>query len=434
MIYNEIFEKKTLACLLRSLEFNQKNVAKLEPEHFDGVLRHNVAKIIIDYFKKYRGVISSLAIAEAMSELKKLGKITEVDVPIYIDFFKELMFMDISDMDFISDELIKFIKEKECIKILEAVATKHLPKLEFEKITKLFNEFSGINNEKDVEPYHYFDSAEIKGRADLREFELEHNIRGISTGIPALDRVMPRGGYLPKELYIVSAPAKRGKSMYLGYAGNIAALQGSNVVIFSCEVSTRVYSERLDAMNANVEIKRLPEFCRQVASEVEARGAKGRLIIFEYPTKTLTSVEIERQLKRLELDGIQTHMLIVDYADLMKSMRKYDEKLHEEAHIYQELRGIATSRAIPVLTASQINRSGASKQVTKGTDTSGTFEKIMICDLHLTLSATEADSKKNEMTIHLSESRNGATATCRIKTAFNFGRFFVESIRNEEMT
>jgi hypothetical protein len=86
---------------------------------------------------------------------------------------------------------------------------------------------------------------------------------------------------------------------------------------------------------------------------------------------------------------------------------------------------------VPVVTASQINRQGAGKQLNSGTDVAGSFEKIMVADEIITISATDDELDKNMARLHFSQSRNSGSATFMIETAFDRGRFYKNYIDDD---
>ena len=56
-------------------------------------------------------------------------------------------------------------------------------------------------------------------------------------------------------------------------------------------------------------------------------------------------------------------ILIIDYADIMRSTRTYDSLRHELKLVYEELRNLAMEMNIPIWTASQANRDSAKAEV-----------------------------------------------------------------------
>ena len=211
-----------------------------------------------------------------------------------------------------------------------------------------------------------------------------------------------------------------------------AAMQGFNAMYFTCEVSHEVIEDRLDAMIAEVSIKHLPDEIVKVADAVKTKKPTGKVFIYEYPTKRLTVTEIERQARRLVLEkGVQIDMIVDDYAGINKARRSLNDPLKEEAEIMEDLRSLAYTFHVPVLTGNQINRTGANKALVKGTDTAGTFEKIMIVDGNITISGTDDEVRDGLLRIHLSDMRNAPSRTFKIKTAFNLGRFYKEFVEEE---
>ena len=56
-------------------------------------------------------------------------------------------------------------------------------------------------------------------------------------------------------------------------------------------------------------------------------------------------------------------LIIIDYADIMRSSRRFDSLRHELKLIYEELRNLAMDLNVPIWTASQANRDAANADV-----------------------------------------------------------------------
>jgi hypothetical protein len=123
-------------------------------------------------------------------------------------------------------------------------------------------------------------------------------------------------------------------------------------------------------------------------------------------------------------EGFIADIIMVDYLDLLRPTVRTDNIYTDQGTISEELRGIAGKFQIPVLTASQINRSGTGKEVTTGADVAGSYDKIAIADQIITLSATKEDLRLGRLKINLSESRNNESAMINIETDFSRGKFF----------
>jgi hypothetical protein len=178
--------------------------------------------------------------------------------------------------------------------------------------------------------------------------------------------------------------------------------------------------------------KPTPDSIKAVAEKLKSKKPDGELIVFEYPTNTLTCAEIERQIKKIELEkGIKIDMIVVDYLDIMKPLRRREDRLVEEADICKGLRALAGKFVVPVLSATQVNRQGSDKTIITGKDVRGTWDKIADADTIITLSATADELSKNQLRVHFSESRNNESKTFVISTAYNMGRFYKEFLREE---
>lgn len=84
-----------------------------------------------------------------------------------------------------------------------------------------------------------------------------------------------------------------------------------------------------------------------------------------------------------------------------------------------------------MVTASQVNRQGSTNSVISGGDVSGLYEKIMVADEVLTISATDEELAEGKARLHFANSRNSGSATFTIETASDRGRFYQNYIEDE---
>lgn len=429
---DENFELRVLACLWRSKDFATVAHQHLKPGYFVSPVRHNMVKMALDFFDKYQTLVTPHAFAQLFKELVDGGKVKKEEASAYTDLYRALQTQDISDYAYVLDLLIRFIKDREIRKLIEQAVKNELPKGNFTAIEKAMQDILGISATGEATPVDYWSDEQIDARQKRREDSLLVRTMGISTGIKMLDDALDKKGWYKKELYLAVGKAKFGKTMFMLWCANAASWQGFNAAYFTCETSEERLADRMDAMNSNVEIRFLPEKCKEVAAAIKAKKPTGKVFTLEYPTKTLTAAEIERQLKRFEMKGVRIDFVVVDYAGLMRSVRHYNERMDEDVAILEELRRIATKFEIPLLTAGQTNKQGAQRTITSGIDLSGKMEQVAVVDGCLTLCGSDKDLKKGEMLIHLSEFRNTATRTLRVRTSYGMGKFYKEYVGEEE--
>lgn len=247
---------------------------------------------------------------------------------------------------------------------------------------------------------------------------------GITTGSPELDaKLTPWRGWGRKELSILMAPPKAGKTAAMINFGLAAAQAGSKVFYASCEVSEDIIEDRSDAAISGVPLVELAKRATEVEKAIEdweaVRDKNGGLFMVEaFPIRTLKVSDLWRVLKRYQQQGIEFDMVIVDYLGIMKPEVNYGEnKRHGLAEIGQDLRALATSYpnknlGCAVLTAFQTNREGtkkAQRNVAEGTDAAEDYEAVRTADVLITINRDEDMRQNGEVLLYFSEMRNAET-------------------------
>jgi replicative DNA helicase len=243
---------------------------------------------------------------------------------------------------------------------------------------------------------------------------------GITTGHAELDqKLTPWRGWGRKELSILMAPPKSGKTAGMIHFGLNAAKAGFKVFYASCEVSEDIIGDRSDANISGVPLvelaKRHPEVDKAVEDWEQVVDKKGGLFMVEaFPIRTLRVSELRRVLKRYQQQGIEFDMVIVDYLGILKPEQSYNEKRHGLAEIGQDLRALATDypnkqTGCAVLTAYQTNREGtkkATRNVAEGTDAADDYEVVRSADALITINRDEDMRQNGEVLLYFSEMRN----------------------------
>ena len=119
-------------------------------------------------------------------------------------------------------------------------------------------------------------------------------------------------------------------------------------------------------------------------------------------------------------------MIVIDYADIMRSTRSYDSLRHELKLIYEELRNMSMELKIPIWTASQANRSSAQSDIVGLENMSVAYGKAMVADVVLSLSRKSHEKADGAGRLFVAKNRAGRdglifpikidTAQSRIRT------------------
>ena len=225
--------------------------------------------------------------------------------------------------------------------------------------------------------------------------------------IDCLDKKDVLNGGLGKgEIGVVVANTGVGKSHFLVQVGAAALLRGKNVLHYTFELSETAVGIRYDS-----------NLCSMPSSEVIERKSEilekykdlevGRLIIKEYPTGSASVLTIRSHIEKLSMKSFVPHMIVVDYADIMRSTRSYDALRHELKLVYEELRNLAMDMNIPIWTASQANRDSANSSIVGLENMSEAYGKAMVADVVISLSRKAAEKSTGYGRMFVAKNRAG---------------------------
>ena len=229
----------------------------------------------------------------------------------------------------------------------------------------------------------------------------------IATGLPELDKKeILNGGMGAGELCVVVAAPGVGKSHMLVYLGANALRAGINVLHYTMELSESAVGRRYDSNLCDIDSNDVIENKDSVLSKYESMKL-GRLMIKEFPTTTATIYTVRAHIERLELKGFRPGLIIIDYADIMRSTRKYDSLRHELKLIYEELRGLASEKQLPILTASQSNKEGANNDIIDLSNMGESYGKAMVADVVMSISRKAHEKSGGWGRLFLAKNRAG---------------------------
>lgn len=181
--------------------------------------------------------------------------------------------------------------------------------------------------------------------------------------------------------------------------------QGKTVVHYTMELSEPYVAQRYDSVVTGIATANLKYNLDEV--EHELGKLSGQLILKYFPTKTASVTTLKAHLDKILMQGIKPDIVIVDYADLLRSA-KSKEKLHEELETtYEDLRGLAGEYQIPLVTASQANRSSVESDIITSDQVASSFSKIMIGDVIISLARKTTDKIAGTGRVHFIKNRFG---------------------------
>jgi len=351
-------------------------------------------QLIMDYRDKYK----SHPTYGTMKTMVKAGLVEESPTikEQLRKYYARVLAGDVKGNDFTRDKALDFCK-KQVLKeaMIKSVELLKRSTTEYDQIQKMINDAlnKGVDN-KFGHDWH----------KDLEQRYVTVPRNPQSTGWPRIDEIT-QGGLGKRELAVVIAPTGAGKSMVLTHIGSKAIMDGKTVIHYTLELADAVIGQRYDSCITGVQLGDLmanKERIQEIISEID-----GELIIKEYPAKSASTNTIMSHIEKMRKRGIEPDMVIVDYADLLRPVRHTAEKRHDLENIYEELRAIGQTYDIPVVTASQTNRSGLNAEVITMESISEAFNKCFVADFIISLSRTTIDKQSNQGRVFVAKNRNG---------------------------
>ena len=242
---------------------------------------------------------------------------------------------------------------------------------------------------------------------DIEARFVKINRHTVPTGFPKLDeKDIFKGGLGRGELAVVAANTGVGKSHWLVAMGANAMRHGKNVLHYTLELTEALVGLRYDSNLCGIASNDVQDN-KDIVKKVYDDKRFGRLIIKEYPTGGASVVTIRNHIEKLSLKGFKPDLIIIDYADIMKSTRSYDSLRHELKLVYEELRNLAMELEIPVWTASQANRDSAQSDIVGLENMSEAYGKAMVADVVISISRKAAEKSTGTGRLFIAKNRAG---------------------------
>lgn len=357
---NDFYETVIAYNMLTDEPYLSSIVDHLDKKYFENKHIANVVQLITEFYEKRSS-------APTLTELK--GYLTSPELK--TSFRETVALFDGFDKNFNKDELYqnteKFLKEKAVYNTLLEVADQAQSEdVDTSTILNKFEKSCNITLSTNI-GLDYFNDI------DKHIHDLEHEDEVIPSGWPWLDRKMD-GGFLQngRAIYVFAGETNIGKSIFLGNIAKNIADQGKTVLLISLEMSELVYAKRITTNLTQIPIRDLhkrTDDIQEAVDQYKNSNTKSRVIVKEFPPSTVTCRHIKGYIKKLTDKGVKLDAIVVDYVNLLKSdvgVNSYERIKYAT----EELRALSYVFECPIITATQLNRSGYN-EVNPGLDTVG---------------------------------------------------------------
>lgn len=396
--YNKNFQEKILQGLLSDKQWAVQMVEIMRPDFFELRYLEYLCEKYFAYFSEYRCFPTQLLLISIIKDaLNEEGDVLLRDqIVSYLVRMKENP--NPNDLAYVKEKSLDFCKRQAFKEALEE-SVNLISTGEFESVITLMKNAVSIGLPNTV-GHDFFEDMEARFQ--------KINRCVCPTGIYELDsKDILNGGLGRGEIGVVTANTGVGKSHWLVAMGANAMRCGKNVLHYTFELTEQAVGLRYDANLCNISASNVIDEKEVVRDFYEKNDELGRLIIKEYPTGSASVVTIKNHVEKLSLRNFKPSVIIVDYADIMRSTRSYDSLRHELKLIYEELRNLAMELNIPVWTASQANRDSANSDIVGLENMSEAYGKAMVADFVVSLSRKATEKASGSGRLFIAKNRAG---------------------------
>jgi KaiC/GvpD/RAD55 family RecA-like ATPase len=395
--YGKQFQEGVFQGLLTDHIWSAQMIEVMEPSYFDIKYLSYLADKYFNYYSKYKTFPTlGLLITIVKDDLSQGNdSILRDQIVEYLHRVKSNP--NPGDQKYVKDKSLDFCKRQAFKEALEQ-AVELISSDKFESVVGLMKEAVAVGMPSSV-GHDFFEDAEAR-------FVL-HRRAACPTGLDRLDKKdILQGGLGSGELGVITANTGVGKSHFLVALGANAMRIGKNVLHYTFELSETAVGIRYDSNLCDIASNDVQENKELVMTRYKDSDL-GRLIIKEFPTGSASVVTIRNHIEKLSMKGFKPSVIMVDYADVMRSTRQYDSMRHELKLIYEELRNLSMELSIPIWTASQANRDSAKSDVVGLENMAEAYGKAMVADVVISLSRKPMEKSSNTGRLFIAKNRAG---------------------------
>ncbi len=395
--YGKSFQEKIFQGLLTDRSWATQMTEIMTPEYFDLKYLQYLCKSYFSYHQKYKDFPTLTLLITIIRDDLKEGKDTILRDQI-VEFLQRIRVNpDMGDLQFVKDKSLDFCKKqamREALeKAVEMIATDNI-----DSVVDLMKNALAAGTPAAI-GHDFFEDTEARFVKTRRQT--------CPTGLTQIDaQDILNGGLGRGELGVVIAPTGVGKSHFLVQMGAEALRVGKNVVHYTFELSETAVGLRYDSNLCCIPSSDVIDRKEEVL-DFYKNNSLGRLIIKEYPTGTPSVQTIRNHIEKLLLKSFVPSVIIIDYADIMKSSRKFDSLRHELKLVYEELRNLAMDLNVPIWTASQANREASNAEIVGLENMSEAYGKAMVADVVLSISRKPNEKATGAGRVFVAKNRAG---------------------------
>jgi len=413
--YGPNFQIKVISALLTNKDFLINIHDILDENDFGSDANKWIIKNILSYYAKYHTTPSMDILKVELQKVK--NEVLQVSIK---EQLRSAYQASTDDLEYVKEEFSTFCKNQQLKKALLS-SVDLLQAGDYDSIKLMVEGALKAGQDKKI-GHEYNKDVESRYR--------ENNRVIIPTPWPQINELI-QGGLGNGDFGLIFGNPGGGKSWSLVALGGHAVKLGYNVVHYTLELGEDYVGRRYDAFFTAVPVNRILDEREKVEHAVDT--LEGQLVIKEFAMGRATITTIESHIQKLKSLDIEPDLVIIDYVDLLKSKRNSTDRKFEIDDIYTSTKGLARELNLPIWSVSQVNRAGSKDDIIEGDKAAGSYDKMMITDVAISLSRKKEDKVNNTGRLHIMKNRYGMDGvTYQMNADTSNGHFNITGEFDEE--
>ena len=180
-----------------------------------------------------------------------------------------------------------------------------------------------------------------------------------------------------------------------------------------------VYAKRLASAVSKIPISQLKSETLTLKTQILDHckdSPNSKIIIKEFPPSTVTPSQLQGYIKNIQSCGIKVDAIVLDYINLLKGTAS-DNSYERVKMITEQVRALSYIFECPIITATQLNRSGYDTDTPGLESISESIGLAATADFIGIITQNDEDRELNVTRLHIAKNRfgpNHGTTTLRV--------------------
>lgn len=445
------FEPILLKKLTHNGDFFGKAMPILKKKYFTDIGNQELFNLIKEYYNEYRNIPS---LTELVAKVKNVSN-AEIRAEIVRSLQNINTTEEVQNIEFMLDETISWVKDAMYMEALQVGSDGLMKKDDNLKLKaqQIMDERAKVSIDSDL-------GLDFDNIDEMIEYYSERQT-GIRSQHKQLNyRLGP--GFLPGTLSIILAASGVGKSLMMTDLISGMIKKNKNILLVSLEMADKEIMKRVHANAMDLPINSLLDLNKtegelnkikkgnadkpgrdivtkeQILSaynKMKTEGNTGKFFVKDYPAGAFSPLMLEQLVESYKIEkGIEFDIIFIDYIGIMKS-----DLVSPSAGLYsyiksiaEETRATAKKLNLPIVSASQLNRSATNNiDEADNSNVSDSMGTVMTADFMMFLLQNEEMKEKKEIVCKITKNRfAGRTDTWMMNIDYEHMRFSDMLVQN----